>query len=161
MPRQAAHTASYQQSAERTGRIHVIAQRRVHVRLGRLQCCSEDSLPVAPGVLRARQVTACALQRLDSVEEIGQRLVGYNGGLALDKHAITRSHGRKLHGLHPVVKQEQQPARACKLLLQKARRFNSAHLSCRALYFFNAARMVTKFFSDLLIFRPSMCKWPA
>ena len=121
VPRQAAHTASYQQSAERTGRIHVIAQRRVHVRLGRLECCGEVSLPVAPGVLRARQVTACALQRLDSVEELGQRLVGYNGGLALDKHAIARSHGRKLHGLHPVVKQEQQPARVCKLLLQNRR----------------------------------------
>ena len=47
------------------------------------------------------------------MEELGQCLVSGHGGFTLDEHAVaasSRHDGGELHGLGPVVEQEEQPA---------------------------------------------------
>ena len=95
-----------QQRAQHARRVHVVAQRAVHLHLGALKSPRQLALAAQPGELRS--AAPGPQQRLDGVEELAERAVRRHRLLALHEGACTALQRSELHGLRPVMQQEEE-----------------------------------------------------
>ena len=100
---------AHQQRLEDAGRVHIVAQRGMHIHLGALKTARHLAFTRTPSVVCHGKVHSTPCKGLHSVEELGQRTVGAHSGFALAEHAVPEN--GKLHGIRPVVHQEQQPTK--------------------------------------------------